>query len=368
MKNRSILKILSLFLVVLLVSGCTEFLNQTSGKIEYEKQPTKISYTISYGCKINCSGNGYFKIVYDCDTPEVIKGLITDTNVLNDEYVDKLNVATFNDLKSWNISKTNQCENYQFGISANIISEIFFVNDLNGENALTLDEINENHPELVSKYCKPQSNKTTVFIDPYNEDIKEKALEIYNSIKSNNSFIAAKNLFIWLKQNTNYENHTGNNKVQPASVTINKKTGDCDDLTYLYLSLCKSLNIPSRFIRGYLISNENAVAHVWAEIFVGGDLGDNGWIPVECAGDNGNKEEINPEIHQNFGTESADHLRLFKDDGSNESINISLSGIYYVSDQNINFGSPVFFADVTSYEILKEQNLVIDENNYRTYS
>ena len=368
MKNKSFVKILFIISIVILLSGCTDFFNQTSSKIEYEKQATKISYTITYGCNLNCNGNGKFRINYSCDTPEVLKGLITGINVLNSEYTDRTNVATFNDLKSWNISKTGECSDYQFGISANVMSEISYVNDLNGEDALSIDEIKNNYPDLVYQYCRAQSNKTTIFIAPDNQDISVRANLIYNSAKSNNSFITAKELFRWLKQNTDYETHSENNDVQPASLTINKKTGDCDDLTFLYLSLCKSLDIPSRFIRGYLISENSSVAHVWAEVFVGGNLGDGGWIPVECAGNTKNKDEIDSEIHQNFGVETVDHLRLFKDDGSNESISISLSGIYYMSDQNVNFGNPLFFADVSDYSVLKEENLVINENNYRTFS
>lgn len=366
MKNKTSLKIISVNLIILLVliSGCTEIINTGKNEIKYEKQPTKVSYNISYGCKINCSGNGEFRINYKCNTPEVMKGIVTDINVLNNEYTDRLNVATFNDMKSWNISKKGSCNSYTFGISADIISEVFYITDLNGGEALKIDEIKDNHSELVKQYCKPQGNDTTVFINPDYPSIKEKAYEIYNSTNSENSFIVAQELFQWLKQNTDYEIHSDNN-VQPCYLTFNKKTGDCDDLTFLYLSLCKSLDIPCRFIKGYLIDESDTIGHVWAEVFVGGNLGDSGWIPIECAGSGNKKSDV--EIHQNFGMETADHLRLFKDNGSNKSLNIYLSGINYMFDQNIEFNKPVFFAYISDYTVLKEENLVIAENNVRNY-
>jgi len=368
MKNKKNLAILSFFLFILVFfSGCTDLFKNEDNTSLYELHENKISYNIAYGYNITCSGNGEHGIIYDCDEPEVLKGNVEITNVLNDEYTNKTGVATFNNMKSWNINKKGLCKNYKLGIKANVISENYLINDLNGKDALSIDEINYTYPDLVNQYCQPQKNKTTVYIDPNNPTIKDKSLEIYNSAKSNNSFIVAKELFIWLKQNTAYIPHSDNNYPQPATITFQKKTGDCDDLTFLYLSLCKALNIPSRFIRGFLLKDEyTAESHVWAEVFVG-NIGENGWIPVECAGANENPNEIQSEIHQHFGLESSDHLRLYKDNGSSKSLNISLSGIYYSYDTNIDFEKPLFFADISNYTVLEEKKLFVDENNYRTY-
>ena len=131
-----------------------------------------------------------------------------------------------------------------------------------------------------------------------------------------------------------------------------------------YISLCKSLGIPARFIRGFLIEENTAIPHAWTEVFVGGDIGNNGWIPVECAGTSSNAET---EIHQNFGVESANHLRLFMDDGSNESIISSLSSLTYITYGNVEIQT-TSYSDVADYEVTQSNELIIDENNQRSYS
>ena len=67
-------------------------------------------------------------------------------------------------------------------------------------------------------------------------------------------------------------------------------------------------------------------------------------------------------MNQNFGLESVGHLRLFEDDGSDESLIISLSDIEakYDTDIIINL-TPV--AEVYSYRVLESKELSIDNNN-----
>ena len=366
MHQKKFLIIFLFILLIILLSGCTELFSSNDKTTRYKDTNAKISYDITYGVKINCTGTGRHEIIYSCDTPEVLIGSASISNILNDNYTNLSNQATFNDFKFWNISRNGKCVNYELGMNVTVVSESFNVNDLNGNNALTLDEIAKNHPDKIKNYCKKQSNKTLIFINPDDSDIKTQAEQIKQKADTNNSFIISKELFKWLKTNTEYKTHILKNDVQPAKLTFNKKSGDCDDLTYLYLSLCRSINIPARFIRGFLVDgNIRAVSHAWAEVFVGINK-NNGWIPVECAGDNKDENKIETEIHQNFAFESADHLRLFVDDGSNESINLSLTGIKYSSDNKVNFETPVFFADVKNYNVINKKDLEIDDSNIRT--
>ena len=363
--NNKILFLLLIFILILSLSGCTELFSPDRN-IRYKNLETKISFDIAYGVRVNCSGFGDFSIKYSCDTPDLLIGSINDILVLNDEYEDLENQATFNDLKHWNISKTDDCNPYELGVSASIISESYNFNDLNGKSALTIDEISKYHQDKVKKYCKKQGNETIVYIDPDDADINKVSQEVLNDANTNNSFLIAKELFSWLKTNTQYMQHNEDNNVQPAYYTLEEKTGDCDDLTYLYLSLCRSLDIPARFIRGFLVNKNTAIAHAWAEVFVGISEND-GWIPVECAGGS-NDYEVKAEIHQNFAFESAEHLRLFIDDGSNESLEISHTGIVYSSDSRVDFDTPKFFADVTNYQVLSNNDLVINKNDIRSIS
>lgn len=353
-----------LIFLIASTTGCMDYFNLNDGSVTYESNPVRIQYKIRYGYDINCSGTGNFGINYDCDLPEVLTGPVSEKILYQHDY--KTVNLTNNTIIRWNISGENS-NNYELGVNAIVVSESFLISDLNGVNALTLDEIKTRYPDVFVQYTQEQSVKNTIYIDPNNPSIKSVAQNVQNQISTNNSFILAKNLFIWLKQNTVYQTHYTDNSVQPSSVTINKKTGDCDDLSFLYISLCRSVGIPSRFIRGYLIDSTSnvtfAVAHAWAEVFVGGDIDNNGWVPVECAC---TSTDMNVQINQNFGIETTNHLRLFQDDGSNTSLNISISGprVSYDTHMKVDMTS---FVEIENFNVLEEKALFIDSNGYRTY-
>ena len=363
MQKRIIVFGLIFILIIINLSGCIDFF-AGDGSTTYEAHPTKLSYKISYGYKINCTGAGglnSYNLKYDLDLPEVLEGQIIETEIHNADYEDKI-LATFNSVKSWDIDNNVDME-YNLGLTSTIQSESFIVSDLNGANALSIEEISSQCLIIIIQYCQEQYNETTRLVDPENPYISDKASEILHNSGTNNSFLVAKELFIWLKQNIRYQIHLGENNAQPAETTFQIKTGDCDDLSFLYISLCRSVGIPSRFIRGFLIEEETAVPHEWVEVFVGGGLGNDGWIPVECAGVS---DDIEAEVHQNFGLESAAHLRLFTDDGSNESLCFSQSSLTYVL-----YGSTIVEytndADVNDYNILESKELFVDKNGIRSY-
>jgi len=270
MKNKAIIVTFILVLITLTLSGCLDLFTSDDGSTTYQSHPTKISYTISYGYKINCTGSGEYNIKYNCDLPEVLEGQILHIFYwLTDDESEEKTLATYNTVRSWNITNNTNKE-YDLGITAGVESESYIVSDLNGANALTIQEINDQHPALVAQYCQAQSNETTVFIDPDNPNIIAIASEILSNAGTNNAFLVAKELFIWLKQQTTYQTHGENNDAQPAEFTLQCKTGDCDDLSFLYMSLCRTIDIPARFIRGFLVEENSAVPHAWVLVITVG--------------------------------------------------------------------------------------------------
>jgi hypothetical protein len=363
MNNKKIILISILIFIILVFSGCIDLQINNSNLI-YENHPTIISYIIEYGYYVNITGKGNLNIIYNCDIPKIILGNVSILNILyNKEFSEK--IIANNSFISWNIEDYNK-NNYKLGIKAIIQSESFLINDISGTNADTLQELKNNHNKIIEKYCNSQSNDTAIFIDPENLQIINTANKIKNNTVSNNTLILAKELFKWLKENIKYQKHTINKNIQPASYTIQKKTGDCDDISFLYISLCRAIKIPARFIRGYLIEQNNndinIIPHAWVEVFVGENIGNNGWIPVECAGNS----NIETEIHQNFGIEDAFHLRLFIDNGDNESLNESISGIMMIYDEEIKINLKSF-ENIYDFSIIKSNELSIKENGIRMY-
>lgn len=366
-KKYLIMFLVVIFLLFSLTSGCIESFFQTENdEIAYESHAFKISYTISYGYDVKCLGSGEFNIKYDCDPPELLndKGSVYGVSIFNQDY-DNVVLAN-NPMISWDI--TGQGSNsYKLGLKADIVAESLLISDLSGKNALTIAEIKESEKTVFDKYTKAQYLDDEAYIDPEHDIIKQIVKEIMDSTDTDNSFVVAKEIFLWLKHNTEYTVHSDRGEVQPACITYNTGSGDCDDLSFLYISLLRAADIPARFIRGFLVEKDNtgsvsATAHAWVEVFVGGNIGSDGWMPVECAC---TSTDNNVQIYQNFGVESAGHLRLFTDEGTNQSLNISISSIraQYQNGMNIDMDP---FSTVTNYKVIESKELHINDD-FRTY-
>jgi transglutaminase-like putative cysteine protease len=360
-QNKLCILFSGILLVLVVVSGC----EVVTPPAMYESSPIRISYDLSFGYDVNCTGTGPYEIHYACDTPEVLNGIVTYDILYPYNYTQ--NTQVNNTFIQWNISG-DDTQTYTLGLTAHVEAENYLLADLNGEHAASIQDLQENYPEITKQYIQVQGNSTTRFIDPGNPDIITIATAVQQQVGTNNSFLIAKALFVWLKEHNQYQIHTDSGGVQPAAVTLAKKTGDCDDLSFLYVSLCRACHIPARFIRGYLLINNingsvSTTPHAWVEVFVGTSVGITGWIPVECACCT---QSIDVDVNQNFGVENAFHLRLFTDDGSNESLTLSLSSISY------NYGLKRIItvdsvAEASNYHELASGKLVVTPNNSRYY-
>ena len=356
--------IVILLVVAFVLSGCEGFLPETP--TIYQAQPTRIQYDVSYGYTVNSTGAGRYEIIYLCSVPEITKGSAPYSILFPSDYQTTTRVN--NSFVHWNITRDANAT-FDLGISAHVVTESVLVPDLSGKGALSLDELPVLYPAIVRKYTHVQANETTAFIDPDDAQIKAIAQGVQSAEQTNNTFLLAKALFTWLKTNLHYQIHPESDAVQPAAVTLEKKSGDCDDLSFLFVSLCRSLGIPARFVRGYLLTLSSngsalAVAHAWSEVYVGGSLGNNGWIPVECSCCV-NSVEI--DVEQNFGVEDVLHLRLYTDDGSNESLALSFSGITTVSHSLSRHLQASAFVVVRNLQVLTSQKLVVNHDLTRHY-
>ncbi|RLF38639.1 MAG: hypothetical protein DRN00_03710 [Thermoplasmata archaeon] len=295
---------------IFLLSGCIDII--TESYIVYASSPTLIEYNISYGYRIYLKGNLNFN--YTCPVP--VNSI--ETNLIYPYGYRKEKIGE-NILIKWWFNESGE-KNFSVGITSKLVVKSFVV-DLN-RKGVKIDEIPE---DLINQYCRVESTKESEknLIDPRDPEIVSLALSIKG--EENDAFLVARKIFEWLKKNTCYKAHEGNANPQPAIETLHLKSGDCDDLTFLYISLCRAVNIPARFIRGYIIDTSKgsprAVPHAWAEVYVG--FGRDGWIPVECSG---TSNDVESEVYQNFGVEDAHHIRIFIDEGSNDSIEISCKG------------------------------------------
>lgn len=59
----------------------------------------------------------------------------------------------------------------------------------------------------------------------------------------------------------------------PMAEVINGRRGVCQDFSHLLIGLCRALNIPARYVSGYLATEKASATHAWVEVFIPG----HGW-------------------------------------------------------------------------------------------
>jgi transglutaminase-like putative cysteine protease len=161
------------------------------------------------------------------------------------------------------------------------------------------------------------SKKKRAMIDPSDNEIKAMAERLRNETGSDDTWTVARAIFLWLKENNQYyHGPESDNYTQSAIETLHNKQGDCDELSYLYISLLRAAGIPARYVDGYLVSSNASgkfISHTWVEFY------DGEWVPVEVA-DTGlfGQEEANWDADSRIGIQLPDHIRIFVDDGSED--------------------------------------------------
>ncbi len=366
MRKQTVFVLSVLVVGVLCCSGCLESLWELFPTV-YESQPTEIDYVFQYGYRVEASGSGIYELTYRCDLPDAIPNfgsasfeLLTDENA---SYVDSAGEQAV----EWFI-ESSKSGVFLLGVRATVSKKALAVETVDGESAFSIEQLKSKYPALVAQFTGIQQNDSIRYVDPDNPQIASVASQVLAEAESTNAFVVAKDLFVWLKQNTQYATHNGEASVQACNVTFFSKTGDCDDLSFLYMSLCRSVEIPARLVRGYLFEMDDsggsasAVAHAWVEIFVGGGLGRGGWIPVECACSG---TDLSVQQHQCFGVEDAMHIRLFVGDGSNEVLSVMFQGVSYryVSQRTIDIESFFVIEDIS---IVDEAKLTV-KGSSRSY-
>ena len=73
----------------------------------------------------------------------------------------------------------------------------------------------------------------------------------------------------WIYENVDYLRGSTNSMTSAAD-TVLQRTGVCRDFAHLAISLCRALNIPSRYFSGYAYELEPPDFHACLECFIGG--------------------------------------------------------------------------------------------------
>lgn len=128
---------------------------------------------------------------------------------------------------------------------------------------------------MYSKYIEPQQ------IIDINDDIRGVASSVVQG--EDDLFVAVFKLAEWVELNVDYDLSTLTaDASQKSSWVLDNKRGVCDEITNLFISMCRSLGIPARFVSGISYSNVNQQndqwgPHGWAEVY----FPTVGWVPFD---------------------------------------------------------------------------------------
>jgi len=102
--------------------------------------------------------------------------------------------------------------------------------------------------------------------------MKSKAQSLVNG--SNNTLEAARRLSLWVSSQIRYDRSCWDVSY-PASRVFVERIGVCDEFTNLFISLCRSVGIPARYVEGLVYSSQEWNFHAWAEIYT------DRWVPID---------------------------------------------------------------------------------------
>ncbi|MBC7435895.1 MAG: lasso peptide biosynthesis protein [Bdellovibrionales bacterium] len=95
----------------------------------------------------------------------------------------------------------------------------------------------------------------------------EQAENIVAGCKPGYAQVAA--ICTWVRKHIDYRYGVSDHSTD-ALQTLEDKAGVCRDFSHVAVSLCRALQIPARFVTGYLYELDPMDMHAWIEAFVGG--------------------------------------------------------------------------------------------------
>lgn len=118
----------------------------------------------------------------------------------------------------------------------------------------------------VSKYLRPSP-----FIESTDKKIRQLAPEITAMAES--PWDQSEAIFKWVRENVRYEFAE---EISPAIEALEARKGDCEELTSLFIALCRASKIPARAVW--------VPGHCYPEFYLEDSQGQGHWYPCQAAG------------------------------------------------------------------------------------
>jgi hypothetical protein len=135
------------------------------------------------------------------------------------------------------------------------------------ENELALDKAKK-LPKEVRKFLA-----ASPYIETRNPKIRALAKKLSRDVPATTpAWKQVELIYDWVRDNVQYEN----GKLKGAAAALRDGTGDCEELTSLFIALCRLNKIPARTV---WVPN-----HCYPEFYLEDDYGNGYWIPCQAAG------------------------------------------------------------------------------------
>jgi transglutaminase-like putative cysteine protease len=116
------------------------------------------------------------------------------------------------------------------------------------------------------------NNEVYLVEEPFIETDDPQIRHLAVSLKAGNSLATAEKIFRWITDNIRYVGYVKNH--HGARQALQAKKGDCTELMYLFVALCRAAGVPARGIAGYHCPESAALDpsqyHNWAEFYAEG--------------------------------------------------------------------------------------------------
>lgn len=113
---------------------------------------------------------------------------------------------------------------------------------------------------------------TSPYIETGDAEIKRVASEVGG--KANEPWSKAHDLFDWVRENVKYKFAE---EIKPAKEALSDKVGDCEELSSLFIAMCRNNKIPARAVW--------VPGHTYPEFYLEDADGTGHWYPCQAAGE-----------------------------------------------------------------------------------
>lgn len=138
---------------------------------------------------------------------------------------------------------------------------------LSPENGRALD-MPKKLPREVRKFLA-----ASPFIETRNPQVRTAARDIMKEMgESTPAWEQVETIYDWVRDNIQYKN----GRLKGAAAALKDGNGDCEDLTSLFIAICRLNGIPARTVW--------VPDHCYPEFYLEDDYGNGYWIPCQAAG------------------------------------------------------------------------------------